>query len=114
MEQNTADPAEMLGPAVMDLPQWKTICSGICAILLAILFFVSGSWKIADPFQWAQAMTQFRVPGDIALPFAIAVGIGEAFSAALILVPNLRRWGSFLIILMLLGFMAYIGLNYNV
>jgi len=114
MAQSTADPAEYLGTAVVDLPQWKIIASSVFAVLLAILFFVSGSWKISDPFQWSQAMEQFRVPGDIALPFAVAVGVAEAFGAVLILVPRLRRWGGLLISLLLVAFMLYIGANYSV
>ena len=30
-------------------------------MLLAILFFVSGAWKLTDPFLWSQALVEFRV-----------------------------------------------------
>ena len=113
MSQSTADPAEYLGTAVVDLPQWKSIASSVFAGLLALLFFVSGSWKISDPFQWSQAMEQFRVPGDLALPFAVALGVAEAFGAVLILVPRLRRWGAILIAFLLVAFIVYIGANYS-
>jgi|HubBroStandDraft_6_1064221.scaffolds.fasta_scaffold66464_3 uncharacterized membrane protein YphA (DoxX/SURF4 family) len=113
MSQSTADPAEYLGTAVVDLPQWKSIASSVFAVLLAILFFVSGCWKLSDPFQWSQAMEQFRVPADLALPFSIAVGVAEAFGAVLIVIPRLRRWGGILISLLLVAFMLYIGVNYN-
>ena len=113
MGQSTADPAEYLGTAVVDLPQWKSIASGTCAVLLAILFFVSGCWKLSDPFQWSQAMEQFRVPADMALPFAVALGVAEVFGAVLILVPQLRRWGGLLLALLLVSFIVYIGANYS-
>jgi uncharacterized membrane protein YphA (DoxX/SURF4 family) len=113
MSQSTADPAEYLGTAVVDLPQWKTVASSVFAALLAIIFFVSGSWKISDPFQWAQAMQQFRVPPDVALPFAVLVGVAEALGAVLILVPRMRRWGGILISLLLVSFIVYIGANYS-
>ncbi len=114
MHESTADPAELgLNSAGIDFPAWKRAIGGTAAILLAILFFASGCWKLTDPFWWAQMLSEFRVPSDAALPFTLALGVGETFSAVLILVPRFRRWGSWLIALMLIGFMAYIGLNYS-
>ena len=97
----------------VDFPAWKKIISAVAALLLTILFFASGAWKLTDPFQWAQALTEFKVPSSMALPFTLALGIGETFSAVLILVPRFRRWGSLLIGLMLVGFMIYVGVNYS-
>ena len=115
MGQSTADPADYLGDsAVVDLPQWKSLLSGIFAVLLAVVFFASGAWKLTDPFQWAQITSEFQVPADIALPFTLAVGIGEMLGAALIIVPKFRRWGSWLISLLLVAFMIYMGAKYNV
>jgi uncharacterized membrane protein YphA (DoxX/SURF4 family) len=115
MGQSTADPAEYLGDsAVVDLPAWKNMLSGTCAVLLAILFFASGAWKLTDPYQWSQAMAEFQVPSDLALPFTLVVGIGEMLGAALIVVPKFRRWGSWLIALLLIAFMIYIGAKYSV
>jgi uncharacterized membrane protein YphA (DoxX/SURF4 family) len=96
-----------------DLPRWKITLTTIFAALLAILFFVSGSWKLTAPLQWAQALTQFLVPTKLALPFTLLLGIGEAFGAVLILVPRFRRWGGWLLAFLLLAFMLYMGLNYN-
>ncbi len=102
-----------LAPAGVDLPAWKKTVSVVAALLLTILFFASGAWKLADPFQWAQALTEFKVPAGFALPFTVALGIGETFSAVLVLVPRFRRWGSWLIALMLVAFMVYVGVNYG-
>src|SRR5258708_31777961 len=114
MHQSTADPAELgLNSAGIDFPAWKKAIGGTAAMLLAILFFASGCSKLTDPFQWAQVLTEFRVPSNLTLPFTLALGVGETFSAVLILVPRFRRWGSLLIALMLIVFMAYIGANYN-
>jgi uncharacterized membrane protein YphA (DoxX/SURF4 family) len=114
MTDGAADPAELgLDALSVDLPAWKKALGGTAAILLAILFFASGCWKLADPFQWSQALTEFRVPANLALPFTLALGVGETFGAVLILVPRFRRWGSWLIALMLIGFMIYIGINYS-
>jgi len=115
MNDSTADPAELgLTAAGADFPGWKKAAGGVAAILLAILFFASGCWKLTDPFQWAQALTEFRVPSNLSLPFTIATGVGETFAAVLILVPRFRRWGSLLVALLLIVFMAYIGANYSV
>lgn len=96
-----------------DLPRWKITLTTIFASLLALLFFVSGSWKLTDPLQWSQALTQFLVPSKLALPFTLLLGIGEAFGAVLILVPRFRRWGGWLLAFLLIAFMLYMGLNYN-
>ena len=114
MNNSTATPAELgFGTVGLDLPAWKKALSATAAILLAILFFVSGAWKLSDPFQWAQILGEFRVPATLALPFTLALGIGEMLGAVLITVPRFRRWGSLLIALLLVAFMIYIGANYN-
>ncbi len=97
-----------------EFPAWKTGISAAAALVLALLFIVSGSWKLADPFTWSQILGQFRVPAALSLPFAVLLGIGETFAGVLILVPRFRRWGSLLIALLLLAFMGYIGANYSV
>ena len=58
-------------------------------------------------------LEEFRVSGALALPGALALGIGEMVGAVLILVPRFRRWGALLLGLLLVVFMAYIGANYG-
>jgi uncharacterized membrane protein YphA (DoxX/SURF4 family) len=114
MEESAAHPFEYArDAAALELPGWKIALATGCAVLLAIIFFVSGSWKLTDPFRWSQALSQFLVPGKFALPFALLLGIGEMFGAILILVPRYRRIGAWLISLLLLGFIFYIGVNYG-
>ncbi|HVT91655.1 MAG TPA: DoxX family protein [Bryobacteraceae bacterium] len=92
---------------------WKGILGTVAAVFLAILFAVSGIWKISDPFKWSQFLGDFRVPSNLSMPFTLLLGIGETFGAALILLPRFRRWGAILIGLLLVVFMAYIGVNYG-
>jgi uncharacterized membrane protein YphA (DoxX/SURF4 family) len=114
MNNSTANPAELgLGTVGLDLPAWKKATGAAAAILLAILFFVSGAWKLSDPFLWAQALTEFRVPAVLSLPFTVALGLGEMLGAVLIAVPRFRRWGGWLVALLLVAFMIYIGANYS-
>ncbi len=114
MSDTTANPAHLgLDLVSFDLPAWKKAIGGVCAVLLAILFFVSGAWKLTDPFRWSQALEEFRVTGSLALPGTLALGIGEMVGAVLILVPRFRRWGAMLIGFLLVVFMVYIGANYG-
>jgi uncharacterized membrane protein YphA (DoxX/SURF4 family) len=96
-----------------DLAPWKKVVGTVLAILLAFLFVVSGGWKLAAPFTWAQLVGQLRVPSQFALPLAILSGVGEVFCGVLIFVPRFRRWGSVLMSLMLVGFMLYFAINYT-
>lgn len=98
----------------MELPAWKAAAGWICAALLAILFIVSGVWKITDPHGWAARIVQMQAPGALGLPLALGVGIAETLAGVLILVPRFRRWGAWITAVLLAGFMAYIGANYHV
>jgi uncharacterized membrane protein YphA (DoxX/SURF4 family) len=97
-----------------DLPQWKAGLSLAAGALLALVFLVAGVWKITDPIAAAVRMAQAQVPQVLSLPAALAFGISETFAGVLLLVPRYRRWGAWLAGLLLLGFIAYIGLFYNV
>jgi len=114
MSDTTANPAHIgLDLVSFDLPAWKKVIGGICAVFLAILFFVSGAWKLTDPYRWSQALVEFRLPGILALPGTLALGVGEMVGAVLILVPRFRRWGALLTGFLLVVFMLYIGANYG-
>lgn len=98
----------------VNLARWQEVTGTFAALLLAILFFASGFWKLTAPFTWSQLMGQFQVPSALALPFSILVGVGETLGAALIVVPRFRRWGSVLIGFLLVVFMAYIAVKYDI
>ena len=100
------------GPS-FDFPVWKTVLSTIAAVLLALLFVSSGTWKLTDPFTWSQMLGQFRVPAAMTMPFTLMLGVGEALAGVLILMPRFRRWGGLLAGLLLVAFMVYIGANYS-
>lgn len=111
MEENLALPR---GFASGTADRVKAVTGGVAAVLLAILFCVSGVWKLVSLYEWSQAMGQFQVPSDIKLPFTILVGVSEMLGAALIVVPRFRRWGSWIIGLLLIAFMGYIGWKYKI
>jgi uncharacterized membrane protein YphA (DoxX/SURF4 family) len=101
-------------PGAIDLPTWKTVVNVSSAVLLSALFLIAGIWKITEPYDAATRMVQAKIPGQLALPTAIGFGIAETFAAVLLLVPRFRRWGAWLIGLMLVAFMIYIGYYYDV
>ncbi len=114
MSDTTANPAHLsLDLVSLDMPAWKKAIGGLCAVLMAILFFVTGAWKLADPYRWSQFLVELRMPASLALPGTLALGIGETLGAILILVPRFRRWGALLISLLVVIFIAYIGINYS-
>ena len=94
-------------------PGWKTASSWIGAILLALLFLVSGLWKLTDAPGAAVRMAQARVPQSLSLAAAIGFGIAETFTAVLLLLPRFRRWGAWLAGALLVAFMIFMGINYT-
>lgn len=101
------------GLAPLDLPGWKTAVNWSAAVILAIVFVVSGLYKITDPQGWAVRLTQLRFPAPLSLAAAITVGIAETVGGVLVLVPRFRRWGAILTGLLLAIFMVYMGANYS-
>jgi uncharacterized membrane protein YphA (DoxX/SURF4 family) len=95
------------------VPGWKVGASHIAAVLAAIPFLVAGVWKITDPHGAAVRLTQALVPANLALAGTICFGIAELFGAVLILIPRFRRWGAWVISLLLVAFMVYIGIYYT-
>ena len=92
---------------------WKTALSWVAAILLALVFLISGLWKMTDAPSAAVRMAEMRVPQGLSVATAIGFGIAETFTAILLLVPRFRRWGAWLGGGMLVAFMVFIGLHYN-
>jgi uncharacterized membrane protein YphA (DoxX/SURF4 family) len=97
----------------LELPGWKTALNWIAAFLLAVLFLISGVWKITDAPGAAMRMTEARVPESLSLFAAVAFGIAETVAGVLILVPRFRRWGAVLSGLLLTAFLLYFALNYT-
>jgi uncharacterized membrane protein YphA (DoxX/SURF4 family) len=112
MDESMAEAAVDAGP--VEPAQWKTWLSVGSAVLLALAFIVAGVWKITDPIAAAVRMAQAQLPQTLSLPAALSLGISETFAGVLLLVPRFRRWGAWLAGLLLVAFMVYIGLFYNV
>ena len=101
------------GLASLELPGWKTALSWVAAILLSLLFLTSGLWKVTDAQGAAVRMAQARGPESMSLAAALVFGIAETLGGVLLLVPRFRRWGAILTGFLLLAFLAYFAVNYN-
>lgn len=99
--------------AGVDLPAWKTAVAVGSAVMLALVFIIAGGWKVTDPFGSAARLAQAKVPGALSLPGTVSLGSIELFTAALLLVPRLRRWGSILTAALYVFFMVWVGYYYN-
>ena len=97
----------------LELPGWKTALSWTGAVLIAMLFLVSGVWKITDVQGAAMRMAQARVPESLSEAAALGFGIVETLGALLILAPRFRRWGAILTSLLLVAFLVYMAVNYR-
>jgi len=111
MDDSMAQRRDALGS--LELPGWKATLNWIAAVLTAMIFIVSGLWKITDPIGAAVRLSQARLPESISLPATIVLGIAETVAAVLVLVPRFRKWGAWLASALLVAFMIYIGVNYN-
>jgi uncharacterized membrane protein YphA (DoxX/SURF4 family) len=97
----------------LEVPRWRTLAGWTSAMLVALLFYLSGLWKITDPEGAAVRMAQARVPEWLSLAAAIGFGIVETIAATMLLVPRLRRWGAAVTAFLLVAFLAWFAINYN-
>ncbi len=97
-----------------DQPRWQTIGAWVCAIFLSILFAGAGAWKLSDPLDFAARLIQMTVPGEWAVPATLALGISELFAGVLIFVPRFRRWGGWLVAALLVIFIGFLAVKYDV
>lgn len=92
---------------------WKNYVAWVSAILVAALFLLAGIWKMSDPIEAAARLAQAKVPGFLSEFAAVSFGIAETFAAILILTPRYRKIGAWLIGLMLVAFMMWVGFFYE-
>jgi len=84
----------------------------ISAIVLGLIFLVSGGWKVLSPFKTGELLEQARVPAGAGVLGAASLGTVELFAAFLLFVPQFRRWGGFLSSVLLIFFMSWVGYFY--
>ena len=92
----------------------RRIVAATCAILLGIVFLVSGGWKVLMPFQTGELLEQAQVPAGFGVLGASVLGTLELFAAVLLFLPQFRRWGGLLSSALMIFFIGWIGYYYHV
>jgi uncharacterized membrane protein YphA (DoxX/SURF4 family) len=92
---------------------WRAGVNWTAAILMSVVFLVAGLWKITDPIGAAARLAQARVPESLSVFTATTLGTVEVFTGVILLIPRLRRWGSWLGTLLMIAFMGFIGYHYK-
>jgi uncharacterized membrane protein YphA (DoxX/SURF4 family) len=100
MAENTAD--------------WKRTAATISAILLGLIFLVSGGWKVLSPFNSGEVLEQAHVPGGWGVAGAVVLGTLELFTAFLLFAPRFRRWGGLLGSALMIFFIIWVASFYHV
>jgi uncharacterized membrane protein YphA (DoxX/SURF4 family) len=111
MNDSMAQPHSRL--ATLDLPVWKTALNWSAAVLLGLLFLISGIWKITDVGGWAVRLTQAKIPEALSVPGTLGIAIAETVAGVFLMAPTLRRWGAWLAGALLVVFLVYFGLHYQ-
>ena len=93
--------------------KWTDWLGWAAAVVMAVLWFSAGLWKLTDISGWQLKLTQLLVPVQFSLAGTLAVGIAEVVAGILLLRPAWRRWGGWLSVALLAAFMAYMGVNYE-
>ena len=102
-----------LGATLPVQASWKRTAAIVAAVLLALVFLVSGGWKVLQPFQTGELLEQAQVPAGLGTWGAAALGTVELFAAFLLFTPRYRRWGGMLGSALLIFFIAWVALYYN-
>jgi hypothetical protein len=92
---------------------WRGTAAAIGAVLLGIIFLVSGGWKVLDPFKTGELLEQAKVPAGFGTLGAATLGTIELLAAFLLFVPQVRRWGGLLGSALIVFFLGWIGYYYS-
>jgi hypothetical protein len=93
--------------------QGKRAASAICAIVLGLIFLISGGWKVLSPLRTGELLEQARVPGGWGAIGASSLGALELVAAFLLFVPRFRKLGGVLGSALLVFFIGWIAYYYH-
>jgi hypothetical protein len=92
----------------------KRTTATVCAILLGLIFLVSGGWKVLSPLRTGELLEQAQVPGGWGAIGAAALGTLELLAALLLFVPRFRKLGGLLGSALMLFFIGWVAVYYHV
>jgi Methylamine utilisation protein MauE len=98
----------------LETANWKRTAAMICGVLLALVFLVSGGWKMLNPLKSGELLEQAQVPSGLGVLGAAALAVLELLAAFLLFVPRYRRWGGLLGSALLVFFIGWIAYFYPV
>src|SRR5205085_3980699 len=93
---------------------WKRTAATVSAILLGLIFVVSGGWKVLSPFKTGELLEQAQVPVGLGVLGAASLGTIELFAAFLLFIPRFRRLGGLLGSALMIFFMVWVGSYYHI
>ncbi len=96
-----------------DTAAWKRNTAAVCAILLGLIFLVSGGWKVLSPLHTGELLEQARVPAGWGALGAACLGTLELLSAFLLFTPRFRRLGGLLGSALIIFFIGWVGYYYQ-
>jgi uncharacterized membrane protein YphA (DoxX/SURF4 family) len=99
--------------AISGARNWRRFAVVISAILLGIIFLVSGSWKVLQPYKTGELLEQARVPGGFGTIGASVLGTLELFAALLLFTPRYRKLGGLLGSALMIFFIGWIAFYYQ-
>jgi hypothetical protein len=106
-----AEFAEPVGRAAIG--GWKRKIATVSAILLALMFLVSGGWKVLSPLHTGELLEQARVPAGWGALGAASLGTLELLAAFLLFAPRFRKLGGLLASALLIFFIGWVGFYYH-
>ena len=109
--QSVADTAISQKP--VEAANWQRTVAMVCAILLGIIFLVSGGWKVLDPYKIGEVLEQAKVPRGWGPLGASTLGTLEVFTAFLLFYPKLSNWGGLLGSGLMVFFLGWVGFYYQ-
>jgi len=92
----------------------KRTVAVVCAVLLGLIFVVSGGWKVLSPFKTGELLEQAQVPAGLGSLGAAALGTLELLAAVLLFTPRFRRLGGLLGSALIVFFLGWVGYYYHV
>lgn len=99
--------------AISSHRNWRGYAVAVSAVLLGLIFLVSGGWKVLQPFKTGELLEQAQVPGGLGTLGASVLGTLELFAAFLLFTPRYRKWGGILGSALMIFFIAWIAFYYN-
>src|SRR5436305_13313738 len=70
---------------------WRRYAVAVSAILLGIVFLVSGGWQVLDPFKIGEVLEQAKVPAGLGPIGASVLGTLEVFTSFLLFTAKYRK-----------------------